>query len=462
MELLSKDLKSFECMQNGNSICLNIPLGSSDWIEQQLDIKIEQISKHFNKMDIIDDVQFKYHIYKSYVNISKLIWWLRTIPPNKIMKSAKKFDNILNEQIIKLIGRTFDTKLFGQICNSTKRGGLGLRNITKLSSAFYLPAINVAATISKKLVSQIVFDNYNNILNNNISISISEWNSLVNQKYFITEFNSSLHTTKYLISKIELHKMNNYINTLNERDRSIYISQLNKNANAFLNAKMSKYNGMRFTNAEFRVLLWRKLCIRIICNKQHCLCCNIILDEHGDHAVLCKNGIGIIYKHDLIVSTFSNILKDAKIKHTIEERNLFNNNYMKPADILAQYLYTNTPLTALDIGITSVCKKSTLTNCSEKKLFAANNFYSHKNNKYNKYLKNNKINANNIDYQPIILEDYGGYHKNTIKLIKKIATLRAANLNIEISDSMNYCFQRISCTLQRANAIALLHHVDIF
>ncbi len=67
-----------------------------------------------------------------------------------------------------------------------------------------------------------------------------------------------------------------------------------------------------------------------------------------------------------------------------------------------------------------------------------------------------------MDYRPIIIEDFGGFHPKTVDFIKKIAQLRAANMNIALNESVKFCFEKISCTLQRANAIALLHHVDIF
>ena len=77
-------------------------------------------------------------------------------------------------------------------------------------------------------------------------------------------------------------------------------------------------------------------------------------------------------------------------------------------------------------------------------------------------MNNNNINNNGIIYKPIIIEDFGGLHKETVNFIKKIGKLRAANLNIQPSVSINYCFNVISSSLMKANAIALLNHYTIY
>ncbi len=72
------------------------------------------------------------------------------------------------------------------------------------------------------------------------------------------------------------------------------------------------------------------------------------------------------------------------------------------------------------------------------------------------------INRNGIDYVPIIHEDNGGTHNRAVTFYKRLAIMRASALNIDQSDSINFLFQKISCTLQKANAISLLNHYAIF
>ncbi len=225
---------------------------------------------------------------------------------------------------------------------------------------------------------------------------------------------------------------------------------------------MMNGTGVFYSNPEFRILFKRKLRHELIINNDRCICCEESIDKFGDHGVICKHGQGIIYKHDLVVHGISALLKTAKIKHSIEKRHIFDNNNMKPADIYINNWGDNGEALAIDIGITSVVCNSRFESAALKKLSAANSFYTHKVNKYNNYLHDNREKINGLIYLPIIFEDYGGMHKHTIKFIKRIAKLRAATINDEISISTGYCFQFLSAKLQKANAVSLLHHYSIY
>ena len=141
---------------------------------------------------------------------------------------------------------------------------------------------------------------------------------------------------------------------------------------------------------------------------------------------------------------------------------LFSNNNMKPADIYIPNWMHDGQSAAIDIGITSVINSSTTDLAQSKLLVAAEHFYNHKVNKYSKYVNDNNINASGLEYVPIIMEDFGGFHKKSVRFIKKIGELRAANMNIDKSNSIHYCFVKINSLLQKANAISLLNHYSVY
>ena len=93
---------------------------------------------------------------------------------------------------------------------------------------------------------------------------------------------------------------------------------------------------------------------------------------------------------------------------------------------------------------------------------AANKFNNHKLNKYKNYLRSNNINLLSIKYIPLIIEDYGGLHIAFVNFIKKYAKLRAATLNINVSKSISYCFSYINAAINKANAVSILQHHNIY
>ena len=135
---------------------------------------------------------------------------------------------------------------------------------------------------------------------------------------------------------------------------------------------------------------------------------------------------------------------------------------MKPADIYIENWKDDGGSVAVDVGVTSVTRDTILNESSSKLLAAANDFYKAKLNKYEKCINDHQINTYGLSCQPLIIEDYGGYHKESVKFIKKLGELRAANLNIDKGESIHYCFTYISSKLFKANAIALLNHYSIY
>ncbi len=59
-------------------------------------------------------------------------------------------------------------------------------------------------------------------------------------------------------------------------------------------------------------------------------------------------------------------------------------------------------------------------------------------------------------------ESNGGTHSRGVSFYKRLGIMRASALNIDQADSINYMFQKISGTLQKANAISLLNHYAIY
>ncbi len=365
-----------------------------------------------------------------------------------------KFDFMFKNFIQSMMGRVVDVDKWSHITNALKRGGLGLCTGSHILAEFYLPSIYATDDILPRLLHPRILEWGLPEINRRKEEAIIDYNSRVQIKYMIIDFDRKIHTTTYLCGKIELNIMNNHINTVNDRDRAHYISQLNRNSNSNLLLPMGKWNEIRFTNVEMRAIFYRKLGLKLIISKELCINC-------GDHGAICKYGKGIIYRHDVLVRGFSKLMKGGNIIHTIEPRNLLDGTHMKPADINS-YISADGKMTALDIGITSCTKSSTLHIAKNRKLHCANELYTHKINKYNKYIKDKNININRIKYQPIILEDTGAMHKETVKLIKFIGEMRASAQNIDKSLSISYCFQYLTAILQKANVCALLNHYNIF
>ena len=456
--LLSENLSEFVIKENANFECLNVPIGDNEFVLNKMTVLVEELFLEIDKIHSINDVHIQLKIMKEYINISHLIYWFRNLSPRMSQGIAHKYDLKLRGCINEMFGWMLNDTQFMQSSLSAKRDGFGLRTASNKISAINLPAIHAAMEISRNLVDSQLFDQYKHVIQQQIDWCISDYNSRVFDRHKIYEFDPNKHTTSWMIKNIENKHVNQIAHSKTGKDKAIFISGLNKNANAWLNLSLKKGYGVRFTNAEIRLLAKRKLRQKLSINNEECMECGEVLDKYGDKAVVCKYGTGLIYRHDLLVLTISSLLKQANVMHDVELRHLFNNNAMKPADIFVKNWGNDGQCVAFDIGITSVTRDSIVDKSSNKLLAAANDFYLHKHSKYKRYIENNNININQVEYSPLIIEDQGGFHKGFVYFIKKMAKLRAANLNIDEPTSIAYCFSKISASLQKANAICLLNH----
>src|SRR5689334_19164998 len=117
---------------------------------------------------------------------------------------------------------------------------------------------------------------------------------------------------------------------------------------------------------------------------------------------LCIAGKGRINKHNGLTYAVGKYVHKAGLEYTIEPIHLFRENNQKPADIMIRN-FDNGKAAAFDIGITNVLSQGNIIKAGTSKLYAANEYFNHKMNKYKNSLHSNNIHTD-FDYYPIIFE----------------------------------------------------------
>ena len=83
---------------------------------------------------------------------------------------------------------------------------------------------------------------------------------------------------------------------------------------------------------------------------------------------------------------------------------------------------------------------------------------SRKTSKNNAHFENCR--AEGIHFQPLVVETFGGWDKDAVDFLKKIATKEARRWRKVISIEIKHFFQRLSVALQRGNAALLTQRDD--
>ena len=186
-------------------------------------------------------------------------------------------------------------------------------------------------------------------------------------------------------------------------------------------------------------------------NKCNANGCTTTMDKHGDHALACPFGRGRIARHDGVVSAISYLLNRASQTHRLECRDGFSGK-QRPGDIGMKWFGSTRDITLFDIGVTHSWQPS---RGSYGRLKMADSFFHQK---QQKYLE--PCISKNMDYAPLIVETFGGWHKAAKDFFRTVAQLIAERESKTIVESLGAVHQVISVALQRGNALAICAHCN--
>jgi hypothetical protein len=183
------------------------------------------------------------------------------------------------------------------------------------------------------------------------------------------------------------------------------------------------------------------------------------LDKKGIHLLHCKNGGGPTHRHDGIQRELKALAVSAGVQASTCSKDVVVLNQAgsdtRRADImLPQCGHGGTNL-LLDVTIANpaaACRIDATINDPGTALRRAN---AAKNAKYK-----DRAQANDIDFMPMALECYGALSKDFVSVMHMLCEKRAEIVGRDKSGIMNYWYKRISCTLHKGNARAILKRVN--
>ncbi|ETO16633.1 hypothetical protein RFI_20706 [Reticulomyxa filosa] len=169
--------------------------------------------------------------------------------------------------------------------------------------------------------------------------------------------------------------------------------------------------------------------------------CPSQMDELGDHAVICSFGKSQIFRHDLVTTCISSLLKRAGLNHKREAR-INNNSIERPGDIMLKWFDNDLERTFFDIGIT----QKNVSNQVVGKLRAVD-----------EYFEGSFVNSN-ASYIPLTAEAAGAWHQKAVKVFCKIAEVLDHKEGRDLQQAKDIVFGAISIALQKGNALAFCTH----
>ena len=111
-------------------------LGSEEFTEAYVLNKVDKVLAMQDHLDDLEDPQVELHLLWSCLDLCKVMFLLRTLPPGSAPEAFKRFDAGLRRSLERITNSSLDDPAWQQASLPINMGGLGLRE----ASAAALPA----------------------------------------------------------------------------------------------------------------------------------------------------------------------------------------------------------------------------------------------------------------------------------------------------------------------------------
>ena len=415
---------------------LGSPIGSKvhceSWVSQKLLKKLPALLDGLNRLD---HLQSSFLLLLFCASFCKMVWYIRTIPPELIADSCSQFDISVIQEFEFLIGNGLPPHSILQAQLGTKLGGLGLRSSTTHAAAAY-----ISSFFSSKVLAELFLGK--EISNSFIQASLSSFNSLVDPNSLLT-MDSPIADQNLLSSAIDQQSLKSLMTDLNALDKARLLSCGMPHANAWIRAL--PFGSNKLSCLEWQICMKRWLGIAIFENDFLCpVCEKQVMDVFGHHAVVCDCSGDRIKRHNAIRDCFFDACVAAAWGPVKEKPFLISGSSEKPADVFIPNFSSGKGL-VIDTAISCPMQQKYVHNSSLIQGFTCNEYAQ------SIKVKNFgiKVTSEGFEYLPVVLESFGGFSDGVSSLVDRFTCTSSIRFNVNRSLSKKHFYDNISCTLMK-------------
>ena len=237
------------------------------------------------------------------------------------------------------------------------------------------------------------------------------------------------------------------------RDRARLAALTLPHSRDFLNAVPCRKSGLHLRNDIWTSVVKYQLGEPIYDSDFSCPSCHHQADRMGHHSFVCGTGGEQISRHNALREGLIRLAREAGHNPVREERFLLPGLDRRPADLLIPFGSGGEDL-ALDVCVTASLRDDVIARGAEQPGYAASLAHARKVGQVGAACR-----ANGIRFEPIAMENLGGFTDSAIRVITKIARDKAIRANLDINRTVSHTFKVLSALLQRGNAQLLLNRV---
>eukprot|EP00731_Ephydatia_muelleri_P019560 Em0012g385a len=390
-----------------------------------------------------EDPQVAFLLLRQCAAFCKLVHLARSAPPSHIAEGLALFDKDVRQCFAECTAVDAADVEWMQAQLSLSRGGLGLRSLSSHCVAAYLASISSSGC-----------DKWNLLVE-----PIELFNGLVPAEDAITlETLATSNMRQHSLSgKIEDQQFRQLFHISSPANRARLLSISSRHAASWLTVVPSPGLNLHLEPNEFQIAVkwWLGMDVSFGSCCPHCP--DHRLDPLGHHALTCKHGGGVVLRHNSLRDVFVEFCHRACLGGQVEVGSGQGHDRLnsRPADVLVKNWHLGKPA-AFDLTITSPLNPTTLTEAGVKCGSSAQVA------EVRKHAANDgKCKELGWVCIPLAVESYGCWGMEAQESFKRLAARLAIQMGCSRSQATTTLYQRLSLSLVRANARALLSRARV-
>jgi len=239
----------------------------------------------------------------------------------------------------------------------------------------------------------------------------------------------------------------------NDREKQRLLRVAQPHASAFVTAVPSDEDGKDtiLRPRIYRTAVAYRLGVPVLSNELPCPLCTQHINIYGDHAICCAKSGDLVIRHNTLRNLVNSIASDGLLSPILEKKGILGpTSGRRPGDVTIPNWEQGNGL-AIDVAVTSPLQKSSVRLVSPCEEYAANQ-------KHRKY----DLSFEGTDYSfcAMVFETLGAVNHEGEEVLQQLFRFAAKRLGREFSSFCGRSWARVSCSLQRSVAQAILNRID--
>ena len=319
IDIPSVDREVTRNMGNGFEV-LGAAIGSPELVPSCLQKRVQKVVALLENLSYLDAPQCALGILRYCLGTPKLLYSLRTnTPTRRMIDVLKVFDSSQRDALDQIISTVTCDNVWMQSTLPINISGLGVRQSQEQYKAAYVGSVLASDDLVQKITNPRASDS-----------------RVFKELYESLEpLNVNSYTQKKIQKAVDTENFSELLrNQSSNREKARLQSLCLPHSGAWLAAPPVPALDLYLSPSKFQISVKYRLGIAVYEDERKCPYCRSgILDNFGDHAVICTEIGDAISRHDRIRDRFASACSAANLSPVIEKRNFIAGNGSRPGDI---------------------------------------------------------------------------------------------------------------------------------